>query len=85
MPDEKEIDPRRRYILAFRRHLRWCRDSNLSERVFIDTAHARTKQECQLSAEHQRDVDEFLKKEMMPKESGSAASGGALPFDFEAY
>jgi hypothetical protein len=56
-----DIDPRRAFIVTYRKSFRRWRRANLSVEMSIDIALADAKARHPLTDEQQREVDEFLK------------------------
>ncbi len=83
---DQPIDPRRAYILAFRRALKYWHTTNLSDSVCINQAIQTAKHEHLLNETQQRDVDGFLKDELKPRRSPRHHIGASesLWIDFEA-
>lgn len=64
MIDEKEIDPRRGYVLEFCRLLRRWRNANLNDFARIRLAVEAAQSKHPLTPPQQRDVDGFLKEKL---------------------
>ncbi len=86
MSDGQPVDPRRAYILAFRRALQYWRTTNLADSVCITQAIKTATSEHPLDETQQRDVDGFLKDELKPKPAPWQHTGASesLWIDFEA-
>jgi hypothetical protein len=60
MPEPETTDPRRAFIIAYRKLLRHWRRCNLSDEMSTDLAIKGAKERHLLTADQQKDVDEFL-------------------------
>lgn len=81
MPTE---DPRRQYIIRFRKLREFYQRTRLPEQDCVDAALMVVKSEIELSEEHQRDVDNFLAKEIKLNNSWqSTEASGSVHVDFE--
>jgi hypothetical protein len=80
------VDPRRAYIITFRRSLRYWRTTNLSEVLCPQQAIRSAKEKHPLDESQQRDVDEFLKDELRPRANISPSVGASesVRVDYDA-
>jgi hypothetical protein len=81
----RSIDPRRAYIITFRRLLRRWKRANLGDAVCLDLAVKGAKAAHPLDESQQRDVDDFLRDEMKPREgfTHSMGANAAIRVDYE--
>ena len=69
-----DTDPRRAFIITYRKSFRRWRRSNLSVEMSIDLALAAAKEKHPLTDDQQRDVDEFLKVKVSEKKGRTKPS-----------
>ena len=87
MSEKEHIDPRRAFIIAFRKLFRHWRKAYFSDKLSIRLALAGAKEKHPLAAEQQRDVDEFLKDEIKVSRRGKQKHKQRVPInvDFDVW
>jgi hypothetical protein len=82
---EQPIDPRRAYVIQFRRSLKIWKAKNLSDEVCIQQARLSAKRLHPLTESEQKDIDEFLRDELKPRAESQPSVGAseAIHVDYE--
>jgi hypothetical protein len=79
-----DIDPRRTYIIQFRRSLRLWKEKNLSHQICVRQATLSAKRLYPLTEAERKDVDTFLAKEIEDKDAWqSMEASHAIHIDYE--